>query len=413
MAANGDRQMSVGIDRIALYAGRCYAALPDIVAARGGKPDHVRDQLMCHERSVYPPWEDGVTLAVNAARRLLTPEEARDVELVIVGTESSVDFGKPIATWVHGWLGLPSTCRTLEVKHACYGATGALKLAAAWVAGTARPGKKALVVATDYSRNFLGERWEYIGGGAAVAMLVGREPRVLELEPGPVGYFTHEISDTFRPTARTEVMNDETSVYSYLDALAGALAHYETQCEDGVDFDEAFARHVYHAPFPGMTRLAHRHLLQRISVTGKARMEESFLRKVAPGLRYASRIGSVYGASTFISLLGLLAEDGGATAGDRLSLFAYGSGCQGEFYTARIGAEARADARALDIDGQLDARGRLTVDEYEANERAREACAEMADFTPVRDAQYARLYDNQGLLVLDRVEGFHRRYRWS
>src|SRR5689334_22560937 len=99
--------MSVGVERIALYGGRCYAAVPDIVAARGGKPEHVRDQLICHERSVFPPCEDGVTLAVNAAKRLLTEDEARDVELVVVGTESAVDFGKPIATWVHGWLNLP------------------------------------------------------------------------------------------------------------------------------------------------------------------------------------------------------------------------------------------------------------------------------------------------------------------
>jgi hydroxymethylglutaryl-CoA synthase len=405
--------MSVGIERIALYAGRCFASVPEIVAARGGNRNHVRDQLMCHERSVFPPWEDGVTLAVNAARQALRPDEARDVELVVVGTESAVDFGKPIATWVHGWLGLPSTCRTLEVKHACYGATGALKLAAAWVDAAARPGRKALVVAADYSRNFLGRSWEFIGGGAAVAVLVGREPRVLELEPGPIGYFTREISDTFRPTARDEVMNDDTSVFSYLDALEGSLAHYEAQCEQKIHFDCAFARHVYHAPFPGMTRLAHRTLMRRCGVESKAAIEESFQRKVAPGLRFARRLGSVYGASNFVCLLGLLAEDNGIGAGDRLSLFAYGSGCQGEFYGARIGTEARAQARALDVDRQIDARGRLTVDEYEANERACEACAERADFVPAYGEAYAKWYENQGLLVLDRVDNFHRKYRWS
>jgi hydroxymethylglutaryl-CoA synthase len=405
--------VSVGIERIALYGGRCYTAVSDVVAARGGKPEQVRDQLMCHERSVYPPWEDGVTLAVNASRRLLTPDEARDVELVVVGTESAVDFGKPIATWVHGWLGLPSTCRTLEVKHACYGATGALKLAAAWAESAARPGKKALVVATDCSRNFVGKRWEYIGGGAAVSLLVGREPRVLELDAGPVGCFTREISDTFRPTARDEVMNDDTSVYSYLDALDGSLTHYAAQCEAAVDFDGAFTRHVYHAPFPGMTRLAHRQLLQRAGIAGKTATEDSFQRKVAPGLRYARRLGSVYGASTFVCLLGLLAEDGGVDSGERISLFAYGSGCQGEFYGARIGAGARAEARALDIDCQLDSRRRLTVDEYEANEHACEARAGIADFTPDLGELYARMYENQHLLVLDRVEGFHRKYRWS
>lgn len=417
----------VGIDKMNVYAGRFALDLAELCAARGGDPRHLAEDLMCDERSVIPPWEDAVTLAVNACRGLLTPEDRQAVELVIVGTESAVDFGKPVSGWVHRFCELPSTCRSLEVKHACYGGTGALKLAASWVASGVRPGKKALVIATDVSRNFVGAPWEYIGGGGAVALLVGRDPQVLEIDLERAGYWTHEIADTFRPTATAEVMNDQTSLYAYLDALEGAYDHYLEQVagadaapdadpDELFDYDAAFKKHIYHAPFPGMTRLAHRTLLGRRGVTDKAATEASFRSKVEAGLVFARRIGSIYGGSNFVCLAGLLHACDELSPGDAVSLFAYGSGCQGELYGARLGASARHQVRSRQIDDHLASRRRLSVAEYEANEAAREGQAESRDYRPERAAvsgAFDEMYAGQGLLVLERVAGFERAYGWS
>lgn len=407
--------MKIGIEKIDAYAGRLCVAVEDIVQKRGAELKYVRDQLMCHERSIFPPYEDSVTQAVNAAKRLITPEDAERVELVVVGSESAVDYGKPIATWVHRYCGIQPNCRVVEVKHACYSGTGALKLAASWVASSGRPGAKALVVTTDTSRNFIGEPWEYIGGGGAVAMLVSDDPQILDIELGRAGYWTNEISDAFRPTVTQEVMNDEMSVYSYLEALDGAFSHYERVCGQ-VDFARDFKKHIYHAPFPGMTKTAHRSLLKRVGVTKKAAMELDFQQKVEESLRFAKRIGSAYGSSNFVCLLGLLASAADLAPSDRISLYSYGSGCQGEFYGARIGPAAKERVRSLNMDGRLDERARISVDEYETNERSREVTAVARDGRPLqegRGALYDRQYAGRGLLVLEQIDNYHRTYTWS
>jgi len=139
---------------------------------------------------------------------------------------------------------------------------------------------------------------------------------------------TNEIADTFRPTSRTEIMNGQISIYSYLDALEGAYEHYE-QIAGKVDYDADFKKHIYHAPFPGMTFQAHRDIVSRLTAQDKATIQLNFQQKVAESLYFAKRIGSCYGGSNFVCLLGLLNSAENLNPGDRISLFAYGSGCQG------------------------------------------------------------------------------------
>ena len=104
--------------------------------------------------------------------RALLDSFVEPAECGVVVTETGVDHSKPVGIFVHELAGIGSQCRVYEVKHACYGATGALKLAAAWVAAGVWPGKKALVVASDFSRAHLGDQIEPLCGGCGVAMLV-------------------------------------------------------------------------------------------------------------------------------------------------------------------------------------------------------------------------------------------------
>jgi hydroxymethylglutaryl-CoA synthase len=407
--------MRVGIEKINLYAGQFYLDIAELAQARGQDPKHIVNNLMCERRSVYPVCEDAVTLAVNAAKRLLSPEDLKDIELLIVGTESAVDFGKPISTWVHRFCNLPANCRNFEVKHACYSCTGALKMAASWVAAGVRPGKKALVINTDFNRNGTGKSYEAIGGGCAVAMLVSANPLILEIELEKAGYWTTEIYDTFRPTSKAESINDEISLYSYLDALEGSFNHYE-EIGGKVDYEADFQKHIYHAPFPGMTFQAHRTMMSRLYAADKATAKASFQEKVSESLHFAKHIGSAYGGSNFVSLLGLLTSAQNLSPGDKISLFAYGSGCQGEFYSGIIGETACEQVRSLNIDQHLNERMRLSVEEYEANESEREKYIDCPDFQTDRDGfdgAYEKLYQGRNLLVLEQVEAYHRKYEWS
>lgn len=406
--------MNIGIEKIDLYAGRVCLDVAELAAARKADVAYVTGELMCARRSVYPVYEDAVTLAVNAARRLLSPEDVEQIELLITATESAVDFGKPLSTWVHRFCNLPTRCRNFEIKHACYGGTGALKMAASWVASGLRPGKKALVISADATRPCLGEPAEPLGGGCAVAMLVGSNPQILDIDLERTGYWTEEIADTFRPTARAEVIDDQISAYSYLDALEGAYGHY-TEIAGDIDYDTGFQRHIYHAPFPGMARLAHRTLLGGFGITGAA-AETSFLEKVAGGLRFAKQIGTCYGASNFVCLLGLL-HDGATLTPDRpISLFSYGSGCQGEFYSASVCPGACDRVRALAIARHLEERLPVSVQQYEEFERTRQQVIDARDYEPPRngsDKAYASRYAGAGLLVLKQVQNYRREYGWS
>ena len=98
--------MRVGIDDLRLYPSTLALSLADLCAARDKHPEETIAHLLVKERTVLPPWEDTVTVAVNAAAPLVDDEERDRIELLIVGTETPVDLEKPISSWVHRHLGL-------------------------------------------------------------------------------------------------------------------------------------------------------------------------------------------------------------------------------------------------------------------------------------------------------------------
>lgn len=406
----------VGIEKLRAYPGTLSLSMADLCRARDHDPGDIRDVLMIDERSLIPTWEDPVTMAVNAARPMLTEKDRGDIGLVVVASESGVDQEKPMSTWVHRYLGLPPSVRNLEVKHACYGATGALQLAVGWIASGLAEGKKALVINTDLSRTHLGQPWEFVLGAAAVAVLVSDQPRVLEIELGKSGVHTDEVSDLTRPTARVETGNSETSLLSYLEALEGAYDDYVRHAPPAADFDGYFARNVYHLPFGGMGFRAHKTLLARNGSLSRTEAWAHFAHKGLASLRFVRRMGGTYGASPFLGLMGLVEGDEQLRPGDRVGVFSYGSGSCGELWSGFVGPDARAAVGEARLCELLDARRRVTVDEYEAVEQARTATVERGDYRTDRSGPgdlFRTHYAGRGLLVFDGMAEYYRRYSWS
>ena len=81
---------------------------------------------------------------------------------------------------------------------------------------------------------------------------------------------------------------------------------------------------------------------------------------------YNSQVGNLYTGSLYLSLLSLLANDTMLKPHDRIGLFSYGSGAQGEFYSARIGDGVKPDDLRQQLNSQLNNRQQLTIAEYEA-----------------------------------------------
>jgi 3-hydroxy-3-methylglutaryl CoA synthase len=408
--------VAVGIEKLRVYPCSLALSMERLCAARDHDPANIRDVMLIDERSVNPPYEDPVTMAVNAAKPMLTDEDRAAIELLIVGTESSVDQEKPISAWVHRYLGLRSNCRTFEIKHACYGGTAALQMAMSWVASGHSSNAKALIITTDESRAHPGKPYEYVLGAGAVAVLVSNEPRFLQVETEKSGYFANEVDDLTRPTSRVETGNSETSLLSYLDALDGAYDHYVERTGTPVDFDAHFKRNIYHVPFGGITFLAHKTLLCRDVSMSKAEAWSHFERKSLPALRYTRRMGGTLSSSVFIALVGLLDVDTELDAGDRIGVYSYGSGSCAEFYSGLVGTDARQIAHAACLEEMLDDRYDLSVQEYEDIEHARTAVIDQGDFQPITDGLegwYDLHYRDRGYLIYRGNREYFRQYAWS
>ena len=406
----------VGIEKIRVYPTSLTLHMSDLCAARGHDPVDISDVMMVDERAVNPPWEDPVTMAVNAAKSMLTEEDKRDIELLIVGSESGVDAEKPMSTWVQRYLGLPATVRNFELKHACYSGTAGLQVAAGLIGSSmVSPKAKALVITTDQSRMHFNKPWEFVKGAGAAAMLVSRDPQLFELEPGKYGVHTSEVSDLTRPTSRVETGNSETSLISYLDGLEGALDRYLEKLGEPVGYDY-FVRNIYHTPFGGMTLHATRAALRAFGGVPKAEARRIWEAKTRPSLKHVRRMGGTYASSTFIDMIGLFDSSPELRAGDRIGMFSYGSGSCAEFYSGLVGPRAHEVAAAAELGALLDARRRITVHEYEEAERERTCYVDCGDYEPSTDGfggWYDEHYRGKGYLVFRGNKEHYRQYAWS
>jgi len=405
--------LRVGIERIAAYPCSLSLDMRTLAEARDHDPRHPIEELWVDARSLNPAWEDPVTTAVNAALQVVTPADREDIELIIVGTESSPDYGKPISTYVQRYCQIQPNCRNFEAKHACYGGTSGLMMAAHWVASGAAPGKKALVVTSDQSRTHLGQPWEYVLGAAATAMIVSAQPDVLAIDLPTCGYWTNEIFDTYRPSAAKEVGHADTSLYGYLEALEAAYDHFLRKAGP-IDYDAYFKKHIYHVPFGGMTFRAHRALLRRWrDDMGVKAAREHFERKSKMALKYNRQFGGSYTSATFLAMMGLIDESPDLREGDRVSVFSYGSGSCAEFYATTVGPRAREVVAAANLQAGLDARQPVSVAEYEDIERTRSGFIDRSDYEVDRgglSGLYARAYSGRGRLVLGGVRDWQREY---
>ncbi len=420
----------IGIERINLYGGSMSLDLRTLAKARGKDPDKDVSELLMNRRTLLPPWEDIISIAANAAKPIVDEEIAGKIGLFIVGTEGSTDFGKPISTNLHEALELPSNVRNFETKHACFSGMAALDSAIDWVAAGHNQGRKALVIAADFSRVHMDTKQEFVMGGVATAMIVSDQPEIIEFEPGRRGNWTTNIYDTYRPTAREEMGNNETSLFSYIDALDGSYNDYlsivqskkneqSEQAEQSgkLDFDNYFKKFVFHTPFAGMAFQAFRSL-NSIAGSGKKKSElrADFERKVLPALRISRLVGSCYASSNYAGIVSLLLDCDDLKPGDRLGCYAYGSGAIGEFYSVIVCPGAREKLQQLQIIEKLEARYDASVAEYEQNESLRDSYVENPDFEP-NFSQPAGIYENyyqdKGFYVLKGVKEYQRKYEWS
>ena len=254
--------LEVGIDAIGFYSSRYFLDLKTLAEKRGIDSAKYYVGLGQHKMAVPPPGEDIVTMAANAAARVLPHTRIEDIDHLLFATESGLDFSKASGIYVHRLLGLPSRCRVVELKQACYSATAAIQLALPML--QQNPDKKILVIAADIARYGLETTGESSQGGGAVALLLSANPSILALAPES-GFYTQDVLDFWRPYYREEALVDgKYSCDVYLQVLLEVWAQYSELSQKKY---QDFARFCYHAPVPRLVEKAHKWLAKRNNVT--------------------------------------------------------------------------------------------------------------------------------------------------
>lgn len=417
--------MLVGIEALNVFGGTACLDVGKLAEHRGLDTNRFENLLM-KEKTVALPCEDAISFAVNAAQPIIDAlsEAERDrIELLITCSESGIDFGKSMSTYIHHYLKLNRNCRLFEIKQACYSGTAGFQMAVSFILSQVSPGAKALVVATDISRfiavrggQTLTEDWSFAepsSGAGAVAMLVGEEPDVFQVDIGANGYYGFEVMDTCRPVPDSEAGDADLSLLSYLDCCENAFGEYARRVR-GVDYRDSFHYLTFHTPFGGMVKGAHRTMMRKTVQAKPAEVEEDFNRRVKPGMSYCQRVGNIMGGTVFMSLAGTI-DTGNFDSPRRIGQFSYGSGCCSEFYSGIVTARSQERQRQFDIGGELDRRQELAMTTYD-NLLQENAVVKFgtrnAVLQPHLDAAAGMLRSARPRLFLSEIREFHRRYEW-
>ncbi len=405
-----------GIEKINIYASPLYLSQEELAKARGWDSPLFTGEYRLQNRSLIPTFEDTLTMAVNAASAILTPEDKQQIGLLIFATESSADFSAPASAMAHWALGLSPHVRNFEIKFACYAGVAATDIAMDWLEAGNRLDQKALVLIADLSRKHFRQPEEMVAGCSAAAILLSWHPEVMAWERLHTGIYSRQEYDFFRPTARLELVDSSLSLFAYLEALEGAYRQYAEKVGSGIDPESHFDYLIYHMPFAGMAYQAHRTLLSLAQKRGQKEILASFQRKVLPSLHFASQMGGSYGASNAIGLCGLIHQERDRLqSGNRIGFYSYGSGSIGQFYSGILLPGAVEVIAALDLERHFSSRRRVTVEEYEEIENERDHSTESMDYLPSLDVPqgcFETMYQGRNRLILKRIAGYRREYEW-
>jgi len=367
--------MRVGIEAIAFHGPQHYIDLAELANARGVEPDKFTKGLGQIKMAVATPMEDTVTLAVNAARKVLDKFDIdySEIGTLVVGTESGVDHSKPVAVYVHEALGLRSNCHTYETKHACFGAMAAVFSANDWISCGRADGSKAMIIASDIAKYPIGDPGEPTQGAGAVAMVISDTPNLLQFDPEINGHYTKQVMDFWRPLYSTKAFVDgHYSIECYLNALEAALA----DAMDKATISELYKMDrlqacIYHVPFSKMAAKAHhRHFEfdkgEKIDKESQqyAEVKKSFAEKTSPWLSLNAIVGNIYTGSLFLSLIDLLRNNVSHNL-RQISMFSYGSGCAASMNIAYPTPGFERFRDKIDPEPELNARRKLSIEEYE------------------------------------------------
>ncbi len=198
----------IGIDDMAAHIPKIYLPIATLALARNIEYAKLNKGLGLTNMALADVHEDVATMAANAVLQIISQNKLHPNQIgrIYVGTESSVDGSKPMATYVLEMLTTYYTeeygpdcflnCDVVDLTFACIGSIDAMHNTLDWVrAGSDRMG---IVVGSDIAKYELDSTGEYTQGAGAVALLIKDNPRLLAISEH-WGTATRGVHDFFKP----------------------------------------------------------------------------------------------------------------------------------------------------------------------------------------------------------------------
>jgi hydroxymethylglutaryl-CoA synthase len=412
----------VGISDIAVYIPRPRIDLRTIVDARTAADPSLGKRLEKGLRTTgqshirFPEaWEDTATIAAEAAKRLFAQNSELNVSglrSLSVGTETTVDHSKPVASYVEGMLQecgipVPETLSTYQVQHACAGGTISILGTSALLQVTGRADESGMVICSDVARYERDSTAELTQGSGSAAMLLQTPARLVELDLATVGYSARSVDDFFRPLGSvTARVKGYYSFVCYQQALQSAFAdHCARRGEEPQTVLQETDLFALHTPFRNMPEQAMTSLLRtHLEMSGP--QAHAFLaeRGLPQATVPVAEVGNIYSGALYLTLAYLLRDRfqafGEAIVGKRVLLASYGSGNVMIVLSGRVAPDAPAVIRRWDLDEVARTARTATIEEYEEWMRA------PADVVPLARLNGRRPPGDAFRLVALREDGY-------
>ena len=348
--------MKIGIDKIGFAMPKYFLDIADLAKARNINANKYVKGLLQLEMSIAPTTQDIVTLGATAASEFLTDEDKKNIDMVIIGTESGIDQSKSASIFIHSLLGLSPFTRAIEVKEACYGGTAAIAIAKNHV--VSNPESSVLVITSDLAKYGIGATGESTQGAGSCAMLIKKDPSILILNDDNV-YQTRDIMDFWRPNySDFPYVDGHFSTKQYLDCLETTWNEYSKKFNKSLDNFEAIC---FHLPFPkiglkGLNTIVPKQENENL----KNKLNENFHTSII----YNQKVGNIYTGSLYLNLLSLLENSKSLSSGDNILMYSYGSGAVCEIFSVTLVDGFEKQLRS-DRMADFDARTKLSIEEYE------------------------------------------------
>ena len=402
--------MTYGIEAASFHVPSLYLEIKDLAEKRNIEPAKLEKGLGLHKMAFPDVHEDAATFAAEALLKLIKDNHLnpKEISRIYLGTESALDAAKPTATYamqmVEGVLENDfgkrcfKNCDVVDMTFACVGAVDAFQNCLDFC--QANPGKKAVVIASDYAKYELASSGEYTQGGGAVALLLSDNPQLLEIE-NVYGVATESVFDFFKPrraalksdlTSATEFMPDKIEIFTdepvfdgqysnqcYQDRIREAYEHYKEQI--GIEKPYENWRYlIFHLPyaFHGKRVFTEIYSLEnglsyQSSEEQKAvAKSEDYIKfineKIEPSQRASSEVGNMYTASIFMALLSAMQvsyDQNENLEEQKIGFLAYGSGSKAKVFAGKVGKSWREVVQKWNVFENLKNRKAIDFETYE------------------------------------------------